>query len=676
MADSLEKNPLDNLGRSLMEKFEITKNLRYQQKDLEFLENLRQYKGIYDPEILNNLKKNKSKVYPRYTRSKVNPCIAKLNNILFPDARTNWDIKPTKKPRLNQTQLLSIAESLISTDEQGAQIPVTKESLDMAINKFAMDTAEKMKVTIEDQLTEGGYKEKAKKVIRSGVIYGTGVLKGPLSEGIIVRDTKKNETTGELEQIEETIYKPFFDDVSIWRFYPDMSVTDFEDCSFVFEDNGMSKHELLKLARREDFFADPIIEHVRQNPKGDYKPRQWENELKTMGERSVNQASSAYEVVEFNGYLDGSEMYDAGLIPEEDAEKELFVNIWLLGGKVIKAEPLPLELVDLYHLFYFEKDESSILGEGQPRAYRDTQISICSTTRAMLDNGAMVSAPIVEINLDLIEDGEDVDNVSPGRRFLRSGIGQGAQYPAVRIYNIQSHTQEYLAILERLNAQGDMESTLPSYQFMEPTVSETPEGVAIRNANINLTMNDIVKFFDIANESFLGAIYKWNMAYNPDESIKGDMEVKAIGSSSLIGKDVMATSLDSFARTLTPEERVYIKTREFLGERVKNRDIDPDAILRTEDEAQAKIEAMRDRESDALNKEALATKTNYDAAKAESMRAKAAAVPEKLQIEKAKILLDTAKNMGMSSRGIETLTQTQPVPSAEMPMQEAEIGGM
>ena len=221
-----------------------------------------------------------------------------------------------------------------------------------------------------------------------------------------------------------------------------------------------------------------------------------------------------------------------------------------------------------------------------------------------------------------------------------------------------------------------MESTLPSYQFMEPTVSETPEGVAIRNANINLTMNDIVKFFDIANESFLGAIYKWNMAYNPDESIKGDMEVKAIGSSSLIGKDVMATSLDSFARTLTPEERVYIKTREFLGERVKNRDIDPDAILRTEDEAQAKIEAMRDRESDALNMEALATKTNYDAAKAESMRAKAAAVPEKLQIEKAKILLDTAKNMGMSSRGIETLTQTQPVPSAEMPMQEAEIGGM
>jgi len=649
---------LDSIGVQIRKDFTETENLRKQFRETEWLESIRQYKGIYDPEDLARIQKGKSQVYPRYTRSKVNPAVAKLNDMLFPSNDKNWEIQTTPQPKLEQAQIDEIVQSLEPMDEEGQPREITDEEINDAIMAYAKNSLEGMSVTMDDQLTEDKYKSKAKAMIRSGVMLGTGILKGPLAKGYMERSLVKKEGEEGYVQKSTKRFKPFSDNISLWRWFPDMSSTELGHCNFVFELHSMTKHELRKLAKRKNFKKDIMRKYVNAHKDGDYKLRQWELDLKALkDEENVKASSKNYEVLEYNGYIDGHDLLAAGIITEEDdADKDWFVNAWLLGDKVIKIIEHPIEsLTELYHVFYFEKDDSSIFGEGLPRIIRDTQISICSATRAMLDNAAWLAGPILELNSDLMED-EDLDDIYPGRVFEREGRGVDAQYPAIRVYNVDSRLQDYLAIIGKFEQLGDMESTMPAFLFgaASKTTNETAKGISIRSSNTNLTINDIVKNFDEANEGFLRAWYQWNMKYNTDKSIKGDMQVKAVGSSSLVSKEVRTQALDFFAQSLQPEDKPYVKNRALLEERIKMHDLDADKLLYTEDEAQANIESARDSEAMALEKAKVEADIEYTRSKASHMNSKAEATIQGISTSEMESLMSILEKLKGGQSGGET----------------------
>ena len=619
----IDQKVLDNIGQSLRSQFTDTENKRQNLRETEWLESLRRYKGIYDPETLDKIKKKGgSEVYPRYTRSKVQPTIAKLNDMLFPKNDKNWEINPTPSPELSDEQVEEIIAAV--TPEDGT--PITDQDAEEAITLFVKDRAENMARTMDDQLLDLRYVQKSKNVIRSGVMYGTGILKGPLSKSRMTKKVVKKGNKFTRETGKE--FRPFVNDVSLWTWFPDMTSTELENCDFAYELHGLSKHETRKLGKKKNFKTDVINEYLREHKTGDYKMRQWEIDLKTLkGEESVQASTNKYEVLEYNGYLDGQDLMDIGVLREEDdPDKDWFVNIWLLGDKVIKAIIHPVEsLTDLYHVFYYEKDDSSIFGEGLPRIIRDTQISIASSVRMMLDNGAWTAGPIGEINSDLLSDDEDADDFYPGRLFEREGDGAAAQFPALRIHNINSHLTEYLAIIDKFERIGDMESTTPALLFAEgaKTTNETSKGVSIRASTSNLTTNDIVKNFDDMNEGFLGGMYQWNMDYNPNPEIKGDMEIKAIGSSSLVSKEARTQALEFFSQGLGTEDKPYIRRRPLLEQRMIQLDLDSDKILETEDQAQKNIQSAIDSELVQLEKLQREADIRDRNAKAKNMEAKA-----------------------------------------------------
>ncbi|MCK5606707.1 hypothetical protein KAR91_32695 [Candidatus Pacearchaeota archaeon] len=623
----IDEKVLDRIGVQLRKDFDEAESLRALYREDEWLESTRQLKGIYDPEVLQKIQPGKSQVYPRYTRSKVQPAVAKLNDMLFPDNDKNFEIKTTPEPKVSQEDIDALVDLIEPFNEEGNPREVSEEEIDAAVMAYAQQSVDKMNVTMDDQLEESRYRTKAKAVVRSSVILGTGIFKGPLSKSETKRKMVKKEAGYVQEENKE--FRPFVDSVSLWRWFPDMSSTELDHCNFACELHSMTKHELRKLSKRKNFKADVMREYVRTHKEGDYKLRQWEIDLKTIKEEeSVKASSKNYEVIEYNGYLDGHDLFKIGVLKEgDDIEKDWFVSVWLLGNKVIKAIKHPIEsLTELYHIFYFEKDDSSIFGEGLPRVIRDTQISICSATRAMLDNAAWLAGPILELNSDLMED-EDLDDIYPGRTFEREGRGVDAQYPAIRVYNVDSRLQDYLAIIGKFEQNGDMESTMPAFLFgaAAKTTNETAKGISIRSSNTNLTINDIVKNFDEANESLLRAWYQWNMKYNKDKSIKGDMQVKAVGSSSLVSKEVRTQNLDLFAQGLSPEDRPYVKSYALLEERIKMHDLPADKILHTEEEGKANIENAKDQEIAQLQKDAMQADIRYDNAKALNMESKSEA---------------------------------------------------
>jgi hypothetical protein len=293
--------------------------------------------------------------------------------------------------------------------------------------------------------------------------------------------------------------------------------------------------------------------------------------------------------------VSGKELQAAGSdIPEDYLEEEMPATVWILGNNIIKAVKNDMKIKDImYHTFYFDKDETSIFAEGLPRITRHSQLTVCAASRMMLNNAAICSGPQFEINSTLVVN-EDISDVHPMKVWIREGRGMDAQYPAIRILNIDSHIPEYINIIDQFIKFGDIESTLPTWFITDPNAmsNETTTGVSMRMSSMTLTVRDIVRNFDEHQESVIKALYAWNMEFNDKPEIKGDYKVRARGSSSLVTKEVRMQALNQFALTLTDEDWVYIPRRKFLEERVKANDLD--VPIRTEEEADEIRQGMVD----------------------------------------------------------------------------------
>lgn len=616
--EELSRLELDSLGTILKNEFEYTKIVR-RDKEVEWVQNLRQYRGQYDPEILLKIHKNASQVFPKYTRFWLKKWKAILQNIVLPDNDKNWGISPTPKPMVDVKDLQNIIDQL-----EKSQVEATPENIEKAVYEFAKARCRNMELEIEDQLSDIKYEIVIKDTIDSGLKFGTGIVKGTMSK----KDTS-NEIVSEggvFKQVTKTIHVPYIENVRIWDYYPDMGTTDKETVEFEWERMVLTKHQLRELADKEGFFGDLILQHLKENPKGDAKYEQWEIDLQAMDiNKFKDMRTNKYEVYVRHGYLDIEEMKYAGItVDEENVEFEVMSDVWILGSRVIKVEESPF-LEPLYHLFYFEKDETSIFGSGLPKITRDSQQTLCSAIRMSLDNGAICAAPQAEVNIELLDQGEDPDDFRPRRIWKRFGRGIDAQIPAIRAIEFNSHIPELLSIVDKAEKIAEMEisfSMYPQEEMETPTRQNLAESSMKASSKV-ITIKDVVKAFDDCNKSVIKALYDWNMEYNKKEHIKGDFNVEAKGVATLLSKEILTQRVGYFSQTLSPEERMYIKTGEFLRQKAKILDLDVDEWLRTDEEVQKMQESSRDAEMEAIMKAKAKSDVAYTDSKAAHMNAKA-----------------------------------------------------
>lgn len=597
--------------------FEEFKKLR-RPKETEWLENLRQHKGIYDPEVLALIPKNSSKVYPKITRARDNSVLSRLHEMLFPDNDRAWEIEPTPVPKVPQAIAKEIARRLVTVDpETGTPILPTRQQLEQAINEYAKGTCKEMQTEMDDQLTEMEYSPKiGKPTLRSGIILGTGLVKGPLPQKYFVNTYEATED--DVVRKEQEKLAPDFRYVQIWNFYPDMNVTEFEDMEGCFERHVMSKHQVRKLAKRKGFNKAIIEAYLRENKDGNYKKQQWEMDLEGLDQSLIAKNAFAspegtatqkvinrkYEVLEYWGYVDGYELSASGVtLSEDQMEEEIPAVVWVLGDKIIKAVVNELPVRDIpYHPFYYEKDETSIFGEGLPRQTRHSQITVCAAARMMLNNAAICSGPQFEVNSTVMIN-EDIDAIYPMKVWVREGRGVEGQYPGLRVYHVESHIEEYIKIIDTFIKFGDIESTMPTWMLSEPQAmqNQTAQTSSMQMGSLTVTLKDVVRNFDIHMEGIIKDLYAWNMEFNEKPEIKGDYKVKMRGSASLVTKEVRMQALNMFAQTMQPEDYAYVSRREFLDARVKAHDLP--ITLKSEEEADAYRQAMVDREAVQLQKE-------------------------------------------------------------------------
>lgn len=595
--DAHEQAQQSALGTRLLSEFAQAEGDRRLTEE-RWLKDLRQYRGVYDPDVLAKIGVNRSKAFVRKTRVKVKTIDSRVADLLFPaGTEKNWDVKPTPKPSISKEQRNNIIRQLKSLQAQQAQqggqpMPLNEDAINKAVESFAKESSKKMAKTIEDQLVESRYKEVCIKAVHSGHLYGTGIIKGPLIERKVrTRFVMEN---GKWIAKSESYVVPFVDYVPLWRFYPDMNATQLSECRYVYERHNMTVSDLAELAERKSFKKKAIVDYIKSHPQGQTTPRYIDNELKLIGDRQQNQGQQGrgvYEVLERWGWLTGQDLIDVGVkVPPDRVHEAFFSNVWMLpNGEVIKAVLQPINGVTWpYHIYSFDKDETSIFCEGLAAVMRDDQTMLNAAVRLMLDNGALTSGPMIEVAPQLLSSYDKLDEVAPWKVWTRNLTNPGT--PAIRAIELPNHLQHLQSMAAMFEQNTDEVTAIPRYMTGENATqgaAGTAAGMSMLMGAANIVIKDLITSWDEGiTRPFLQALYRWNMQFNPDNSIKGDFDVQARGAASLVAKEVRGRLLNEFGQmTANPLDAPFIKRDVF--NRLRAEALEMSDVVKTEDEVVA-----------------------------------------------------------------------------------------
>jgi hypothetical protein len=643
--------------------------------ELKWMRNLRQYLGQYDPDIEKDLSVNRSRAYPRITRVKCISVLSRIMNLMFPGNERNWELQASPSPDIAPEEVMQVLQNLMQSKQAaGDQTPITDDDVDAAVMELAQKRAEKLSTQIDDQLQELGgdqsldYIALNRRVVQSGIMYGLGVMRGPFVTATEKTKWGIDTMSGMPIPRGVTEYKPMFEFLPVWDFYPDMSAKTLRSMDGYFIRLVMSRHQLRKLADRQDFFGEIIKTYLKTTgQRGNYKAQPFEAELRTMGVKiNVNEQkaeTTKYEVIVWNGPVSGQFLKMAGVeVPEDRMADDLEAEVWMIDNNVIKADLNPWRKlgtdVQTIHTFLFDEDDTSPIGNGLPNVMRDSQMSVCAASRMLLDNASVVCGPNLELNTELLRLDQDLTSVHAYKIWYREGLGLDAQQQAVRNVQIDSHMDELLKTIDLFMKFADMETFVgpATGGDMEKSPSEpmrTAAGASMIRGDAALPFKDIIRNFDSFTQSYITALVWFNRKFNPKPESAGDYNVIARGATSLIAKEVRGMQLDQLAATMTPEEKLHVDERKMVEQRFAVRDlsgmlVSPAEATRRKDAAAAEAQKQAQQTEEMVAAEV--RKTLAEAFKNISQGQKNAAAAEAEQVKSTLDILEKGLTSGAQAR--------------------------
>lgn len=595
MTDENTTTRIDDLGRELRKEFDEVVVLRrpYEQA---WVDALRQYKGIYPPEVMARLAAmdtkdgQRSKIFLRMTKVKCDAIQARLMDLLFPaNGSMNWGINPTPNPNVREEAVQAGLQAFIDSGGDPSQLDEEAFRRDIA-----QETCRAMERAMRDQLAETpkrqSYRKTCDSLIAHAVRYGTGVLKGPLVEKRTRMGYESVKGEWQLKEVDDGLW-PFFEFVPIWGVFPDLAATNKHEARFIWQEHLMTDKDLQDLSLFPKFKTDVILQYMREKPEGDAERREYELAVRQLSEdQAAPDLKGRYRVLERWGFLTGRQLRAAGLEVSEDQDAHVFSsNVWLLGNRVVKAVLNPMQGVDFPFFFYhYSKDESSFFGEGAPKLMDDCQAGINASVRMLVDNAALSSGPIIGINMRALAEGQDPEKLHPWKVFLFDEAADMDQL--MKSWNLNSNSRDLITILELFQAFAD-ELTTPRYMYGDQNVGgagKTASGLSMLMGAANIAIKSLVKSFDDdVTIPFITSLYHWNMQWNEDVAVKGDYNVVAMGSTNLVAKELRAQQHQILLGvTSNPRFEGMTNDKKWLAHVFRDSEM-PEDIVRTDEEFRA-----------------------------------------------------------------------------------------
>jgi len=595
--------------------------------ETRWMQSYRNYRGQYGPNV-RFTDSERSRVFVKVTKTKTLAAYGQIVDVLFGNSKfpitvdpttlpdgvaesVHFDMDPASEPGTatmrdtfgpllsGENKLLPGETTQTLRERVGAAFakrlaPVQEKIIDgpgtlptsVTVHP-AQVAAKKMQKKIYDQLEESGANKQLRLTSFECALFGTGVMKGPFA---INKEYARWTDEGDYDPIIKTV--PSTSHVSVWNFYPDPDASNMDEAEYVIERHKMSRSQLRALKNRP-FFRGTAIDAAMDLGES-YLKKWWEQEME---ESENNSKSERYEILEFWGYVDSEVLKDHDIKIPTDLKNadQLQVNIWVCNGKVIRLVMNPFKpMVIPYYAVPYEINPYSFFGIGIAENMDDTQTLMNGFMRMAVDNAVLSGNLLIEVDETNLVPGQDL-TVYPGKVFRRQGgaPGQaifGTQFPNVAAQNMQ--------LFDKARVLADESTGFPSFAHGQTGVSgvgRTASGISMLMGAANGSIRTVIKNVDDYLIGPLGkAFFNFNMQFDYDPEIKGDLEVKASGTESLMANEVRSQRLMQFLQVVqNPTLAPFAKMDYIVREIAVSMDLDPDKVTNSIADAAIQAEILK-----------------------------------------------------------------------------------
>jgi len=575
----------------------------------------RNYRGIYGPDVQFS-STEKSQVFVKVTKTKVLAAYGQIAEVLFGGNKFPITIDPTVLPdgveetvsfetNADQRKANEDLPDLLpgeTYEDFRERLSGMKASLDPVMDYLepgpaktptspqfhpAEIAAKKMEKKIHDQLEESHAKKHLRAAAFEAALFGTGIMKGPFA---VDKEYANWDEEGNYSPMFKTI--PQTSSVSIWNFYPDPDAATMEEAEYIVERHKMSRSQLRGLKNRPYFRENAINNALRLGES--YNKEWWEH---VMEDNSEQDQAQRFEVLEFWGFVDTELLIEQDIdIPDDlkDAE-QLSVNAWICNGQVLRLVMNPFTPAYIpYFAAPYEMNPYSIFGVGIAENMDDTQTLMNGFMRMAVDNAALSGNLLIEIDETNLVPGQDL-SVYPGKVFRRQGGAPGQAIFGTKFPNVSN---ENMQMFDKARVLSDESTGFPSFAHGQTGVTgvgRTASGISMLMSAANGSIRNVVKNIDDYLLAPLGkAFFNFNMQFNFESDIKGDLEVKARGTESLMANEVRSQRLLQFLQVVqNPALAPFARMDYIVREIAKSMDLDPDKVGNNMQQAAVQAEVLK-----------------------------------------------------------------------------------
>jgi len=616
---------VSNIIPFILERYSRAEDYRYQDEE-RWLRAYRNYRGLYGPDV-QFTEAEKSRVFIKVTKTKTLAAYGQIVDVLFASNKFPLSIEPTTLPEgvvadvhfdPKEPEQMQASTSLTSPygfKGDGKDLPpgatatslseklgALEEKLEPVQEKLkegpgktptaiefspAMIAAKKMQKKIHDQLEESGANKNLRSSAFEMALFGTGIMKGPFAKD---KEYPNWGDDGNYDPLFKTV--PQVDHVSVWNFYPDPDSNNMDEAQFVIERHKMSRSQMRMLKKRPYFRGQVIDECIQMGEN--YIKKYWEDDL---SDYAPEHGIDRFEVLEYWGMVDTDMLEEQGVeIPDELKEfDELQANVWICNNKLIRMVLNPFKPAKIpYVAAPYEMNPYSFFGVGIAENMDDTQTLMNGFMRMAVDNAVLSGNLLIEVDETNLVPGQDM-SIYPGKVFRRQSGAPGQAIFGTKFPNVSS---ENMMLFDKARQLSDESTGLPSFAHGQTGVSgvgRTASGISMLMNAASGSIKTVIKNVDDYLLRPLGeGFFRFNMQFDFDPEIKGDLEVKARGTESLMANEVRSQRLMQFLQIASnPSLAPFAKFQYIISEIAKSMDLDPDKVTNNMSEAALQAELMK-----------------------------------------------------------------------------------
>lgn len=421
----------------------------------------------------------------------------------------------------------------------------------------AQKAADRLTTVVRDKLVDAGFEKEFDDWLWNLCVYPLAIMKGPVYE---VTQKRKWGVFG-LQFTNDITMR--VRNISPFDFFPAPKAKDPHTCPYVIERMRVHSGQLIDLVSASGYDADMIrmalseytsyiLKYTLNN--GDHAP----DSDASMTEPPSNETIGYYDLLGYYGRIKGEYLREFGVtsITDDELNRMFEAEIWVLGKYVIKARLNPNDKGRRpFEVMAYTSTTGEMWGKSPVEILRDAQRQCTQSGRALARNMEYSSGPIGEVMSDNVIGKADPQQVYP--MMMRAVKSTGNGQPVYRFHTVPSLAGELMTVFDKFYRYGFDLLGIPPISYGDATnaatLGRTSGGIAMVLNQANKPVKQaMARIESQVTKPIIQKFVDEEMRFNPDNSIKGDIQVQVRGVRTLAEKEQKDGKLEWALQSLAP----------------------------------------------------------------------------------------------------------------------------